>query len=349
MPATPAEAERPLRSRDDGAGLWRPEAVPRLLGAGRIPRALLRRLRRLASRWGLLKNEHSRHQWSIGIYAGRSPVKLAPAREVRNPVLAPADIIDIPVDTVADPFMLRIKGTWYMFFEIRSPQTEKGEIALAVSPDALAWTYQGIVLSEPFHLSYPYVFDYEGEVYMIPETYMARSVRLYRAVSFPTQWSFIATLLNGPYFVDTSIVRRDGRWWIFTETSREMRHDTLRLYYADDLTGPWREHPQSPIIEGNAHIARPAGRVLKMGDRLIRYAQDDHRMYGRAVRALEILQLTTEQYRERPVSRRPILGPSGTGWNGLGMHHLDPHLMDDGRWIACVDGVGVWRKKAARP
>jgi hypothetical protein len=25
----------------------------------------------------------------------------------------------------------------------------------------------------------------------------------------------------------------------------------------------------------------------------------------------------------------------------LGMHHIDPHMLADGQWIACVDGLGL--------
>jgi len=59
------------------------------------------------------------------------------------------------------------------------------------------------------------------------------------------------------------------------------------------------------------------------------------------VRASEITALTPTSYHERDVEENPILTGSGAGWNREGMHHIDPHLMEDGRWIACVDGW-VW-------
>jgi hypothetical protein len=104
-----------------------------------------------------------------------------------------------------------------------------------------------------------------------------------------------------------------------------MRHDTLRLYYADDLTGPWLEHPKSLIIQGNAHIARPAARVSVLHDRIIRYAQDCFPAYGTQVRAFEVTELTTTRYHERAVAENPVIAGSGAGWSASGMHHIDPH------------------------
>jgi hypothetical protein len=102
--------------------------------------------------------------------------------------------------------------------------------------------------------------------------------------------------------------------------------------------GPWLEHPKSPIIQGNARIARPAGRVQVDTDRVIRYAQNSVPYYGTDVRAFEITELTCTSYREREVDNNPILKPSGRGWNACGMHQIDPHLISGGQWIAAVDG-----------
>jgi len=93
--------------------------------------------------------------WSIAIYTGTTPFNLQP----EPPVLTKFDVTDIPADFVADPFMLRRDDTWYMFFEVMHSKTQRGEIGLATSNDALSWTYDRIVLKEPFHLSFPSPLD----------------------------------------------------------------------------------------------------------------------------------------------------------------------------------------------
>lgn len=279
-------------------------------------------------------------RWSIGIYSGKSPFDLASSTSAKNPVLTRRDVSDVRAACVADPFMIKVGLTWFMFFEVLNQSTRRGEIAFATSEDGASWKYQQIVIAEPFHLSYPYVFEWKNEYYLIPESHQANSIRLYKASNFPTEWSFVGNLLNDGFFVDSSIFRYADKWWIFAETNSHHKHDTLRLYYAEDLLGSWLEHPKSPIVRNNAHIARPAGRVLMMNDKIFRFTQDCQPAYGTQVRAFEITELTTTTYQEREIEQNLVLKPSGSGWNSGGMHHIDPHFIHDEKWIACVDGRG---------
>jgi hypothetical protein len=281
--------------------------------------------------------------WAIGIYLGQSPLRLSPATHVQNPVLTYRDVSDAPAAFVADPFMLRAGGTWHMFFEVFNRASNKGEIALATSPDGFAWEYRRRVLAEPFHLSYPYVFDWQGKFYMIPETLFPKSIQLYEALSFPDEWVAVGALIEGE-FADPSVVYFERRWWLFA-CPDPLRNNILRLFFADDLSGPWTEHPRSPIIQDNEHLARPAGRVLVLGHRLIRYTQDCSPMYGTQVRACEIIELTTTAYREAESAESPVIMAQGSGWNEVGMHHLDAHQMSNGSWIACVDGMRPGRAR----
>lgn len=291
--------------------------------------------------------ERQTREWSIGIYTAKDPFNFTSPGNISNPVLTADDVTDVNATFVADPFMLRENNTWYMFFEVFNTDTHQGDIGLATSSDGFNWTYEQIVLDEPFHLSYPGVFKKDNEYYMIPETGQANSIRLYKANSFPKEWSFVKTLLTG-YYVDSTIFRYNGKWWIFAETNPK-GNDTLSLYYSNNLMGPWTEHPKSPIIEGNANIARPGGRVVTFDGRIIRYTQDDAPTYGNQVRAFEIDVLTTLNYEEHEVYASPVLETSGIGkkrfespdWNTDGMHHIDTHQISQNEWIACVDGLQV--------
>lgn len=276
--------------------------------------------------------------WSIGIYQGPSPLELAPAA-VAQPVLTAESVTDVAATFVADPFWLRRDGLWYLFFEVMNWRANKGEIGLATSDDGLGWRYEQIVLAEEFHLSYPCVLEAEDGIYMAPESFQDDSVRLYRARRFPYEWELVGTLLSGGYYVDSSIFFYRETWWMLTETG-EHTDDTLRLFYADRLHGPWREHPHSPVVSGNASISRPAGRVLVMPQKILRFAQNCSVDYGADVRAIEITRLTRTEYEERVLPIAPLLGPSGRGWNAHGMHHIDAVERGPDDWLAAVDG---WR------
>ena len=258
--------------------------------------------------------------WSIGIYQGPSPLKLCPAG-IAQPVLTAESVTDVVAVCVADPFLLRRGDRWYMFFEVMNWKANKGEIGLATSDDGLHWRYEQIVLAEEFHLSYPHVLVAEDGIYMVPESSQVNSVRLYRAKQFPYDWQCVGELLSGEEYADSSPFWLDGSWWMFSETTGY--NDTLRLFYAGALSGPWHEHPKSPIVSGDKRIARPAGRVLVGSKLAIRFAQHCEIDYGLAVMATLITQLTRSTYEEYIFTANPILGPTGQGWNSEGMHHVD--------------------------
>jgi hypothetical protein len=308
-------------------------------GVQRLGEALKRRL----AKAGLFVDADF---WAISVFTGESPMEWRPALDPGSPVLGARDVTDADAVFVADPFMLPTNEGWQMFFEVFDRTSGLGKIGLASSPDGLSWSYQQLVLREPFHLSYPYVFRWEGDHYMIPETSSQNRVLLYRAHDYPTGWERDSTLLEGSPFSDASPFHYDGHWWMFAETSGRVRFDTLRLYRADDLRGPWIEHPCSPIVEGDASCARPAGRVIHHDGRLLRFAQDCATVYGRSVVVSEILHLDVASYSERRRGGDPVIEPAERGWNDLGMHHLDAHEVAPGRWLACVDGrpqVGLRR------
>jgi hypothetical protein len=277
-----------------------------------------------------------RQEFAIGIYTGPALTRLASPAGAANPVLTRMDVTDLPAGFVADPFLCRVDGRWYMFFEVMDAITQKGVIAVATSEDGLCWVYDRVVLSEPVHLSYPYVFEGHGEFFMIPESRQSHSVRLYRAVSFPHRWELACTLFDQVPFVDSSIMHFEGKWWIFAAAIQPEGGLLLLLHYADDLFGPWRAHRANPIV-GDTHFLRPAGRVVLSDESLVRFAQSGYPAYGTEVQALRILELSPTQYAEERLQTAPILGP-GAGWISGGMHHIDAQLSSNGSWIASVDG-----------
>jgi hypothetical protein len=253
-----------------------------------------------------------------------------------NPVLTAGDVTDVSAYSVADPFLFYEYESWYMFFEVINQASGQGDIGLATSSDGLQWNYEHIVLNEDFHLSYPFVLKYNGKYYMIPECFQNNEVRLYEATNFPYEWRYASTLLIGRDFVDPSIIRYKGMWWMFVSTTNE---SNCYLYYSHDLASGWIEHPMSPIVTGGNGRIRPGGRFLVLDyDLILRFAQD-----GSQVRAFEVDILTETQYGEHEIPESPIFEQGITSWNISGMHHIDPWWIGD-KWLCAVDGrnVDIW-------
>jgi hypothetical protein len=281
-----------------------------------------------------------REQWTIGIYRSDTPFHFNGLQGWINPLFRAEDVTDVPAKFVADPFLIREDKTWNLFFEVYNNDTQQGDLAVATSKNTWIWNYEKVILDEPFHLSYPYVFKWEDEYYLIPESYEDNSIRLYKAKDFPTQWSYVKTLVEGRDYVDNSIIYYNNKWWLFSSVTS---NDTLYLHYADSLTGPWKEHPQSPIVTGDVHKSRPSGRLLVYQDTLYRFTMDVNPPVGtHQVMAYEITEITPDSYSEKLAQEAPVVMPSGSGWNGQAMHQLDPVQVDDDSWIASVDGFGKY-------
>jgi hypothetical protein len=284
----------------------------------------------------------SGEQWTIGIYTGSSPLDFPASENQSGPVLTPEDVTDVRASFVADPFLIDDGNLWYLFFEVYNVQTEQGDLAVATAPldDPRDMTYRGVVIDEPFHLSYPYVFRWEDDYYLIPESFETESIRLYRSTHFPDEWELVATLVSGRDYVDPSILRFDDHWWLF---SADTGNDTLYLFESDNLTSGWKEHVASPIVVADPHKARSSGRVVTHEGHPYRFTMDVQPSFGtHAVRAFEITELTTHSYAEKEARAEPIIQPDGEGWNGQAMHQLDAHRIGPGRWIASVDGFGKY-------
>lgn len=282
--------------------------------------------------------------WTIGILKGDSPFSFSSSPDIVNPVITAEDVTDINASFVADPFMIKVDSVWYMFFEVGNAENNhQGDIGFATSKDGIKWNYQKIVLDEDFHLSYPLVFEHDGEYYMVPESSESFSVRLYKADEFPYKWSFQNTLVLGNY-LDPTLYYENNKWWMFVGTFTMGTQNVMQLFYADSLEGPYISHPQNPIVRNSFTSSRPAGRIIKEGNEIIRYAQITTPCYGTGVNAFKITKLNTEEYSEEPVSENPILYSTKSGWNSIGMHQIDPSKQSDNTWIACVDGFGLYRK-----
>jgi hypothetical protein len=274
--------------------------------------------------------------WAIGIRTGPSPLSLSPPDPHCNPALTAADITDVSAESVADPFLVRASDRWHLFFEVMPRRSGCGAIGRAESVDGVRWRYGGLVLREPFHVSYPHVFAWKGDYYMTPETLEPQALRLYRACRFPDCWEHVADLIPGRHADPTVFCTKDG-WWIISCTAPQ-QHDTLRLFHAPSPAGPWSEHRASPIVAGDCRVARPAGRVVVCNGEILRFAQDCKLRYGHQVRALRITTLTPTEYREEPALSAPVLAPGIADWSRRGMHHIDAQPRPEGGWLAAVDG-----------
>ena len=109
----------------------------------------------------------------------------------------------------------------------------------------------GVALETEHHLSFPFVFRYRDELYMIPESSTDRRVMLYHCTELPLRWEPLKALLEDVNAVDTMVFERDGRWWMFTTIAGSdlgPNDAELHIFYADTPFGDWKAHRLTPVI-----------------------------------------------------------------------------------------------------
>jgi hypothetical protein len=232
----------------------------------------------------------------------------------------------------ADPFVVEVRDTAYLFFEQVQPGTP-GRIAVAELDGA---TLRGITtcLARDHHLSYPFVFEDGGSMFLMPESLATKSVELYRASHFPREWVHERTLLANVLAVDPTLVQHEGRWWLFVGTSATgaSPSEELSIFHSRSLHGEWTPHPENPVV-ADVRWARPAGRVFRVGDSLVRPAQNGSGGYGRSIALRRIVTLTTEHYMEEAIGELTadwLRGAHATHTFGRGRN---VEVTDGQRWV----------------
>lgn len=210
----------------------------------------------------------------------------------------------------ADPMLFKYQGINYIFFEDFNYQ--KGSISYVTVDENLNCSKAHCVLDMPFHLSFPFVFEDNGNIYMTPESYQINSVVLYRATHFPDKWEKVKTLVSGKDFVDPIIFKHNGYYWLFTASA--FNNSQMYIYYAQSLDGPFQEHP----INKTCISGRNAGFVFYSQGRLIRPVMDNTKVYGYSMVLKEIIQLTPTEFIEKEIHRiEPSWAKNLTGTHTL--------------------------------
>lgn len=203
----------------------------------------------------------------------------------------------------ADPFLHTRGGRTFCFVEDLDPRTNRGQIsALEVVGGELV--ERGIALQEPFHLSFPFLFEYQGELYMCPESCEAREIRVYRCTDFPLKWRLEKTLMRGVSAADSLLFEKAGRWWMLTSIDQAETGDhcsELYLFSAESpLSTAWTPHGQNPILVDS--IGGRNGGLISEGERLFRLGQrQGFDRYGESLGVYEIKEISESRYREELV------------------------------------------------
>lgn len=201
---------------------------------------------------------------------------------------------------LADPFVIKKNGDHFCFVEDFDYRTNKGSIS-AYKITSSSYDSIGVVLEEDFHLSFPFIFEYENELFMCPETHNKGEIRVYKCTQFPTKWEFHKTLMKDISAADSIIFERDNIWWLFTNIDKSGVGDhscQLHIFSADNpLSDEWIAHENNPVIF-NPLVARNGGMIVSQNEIYRIYQRQGFDMYGEACGIARITSLSPTEYTE---------------------------------------------------
>lgn len=261
-----------------------------------------------------------------------------------NPQPARMQKIYPPKDRIwADPFLWQRDGKTFIFCEEWYYARPYGHIAvMELFPDG-TFSPTTPILIKDHHLSYPFLFEHEGVLHMIPEGGGGRTIDVYQCEEFPLRWQKRATLIRDIEYVDATLFAHESKWWLLATMKRgvyALNRDLFAFWADHPLAVQWTPHPTNPIVRG-LQSARPAGRIFKLNGKLYRPSQNCLIRYGYGLRLNEITRWDERHYAERLATEITPDWEPGIRAN----HHIDWHhgqlVMDSQRLLPVNQVIGL--------
>ncbi len=201
-----------------------------------------------------------------------------------------------------DPFIWKE----YVFAEIMNAKN-KGVIAVAKWTEA-SLTFK-VIMEEFFHLSFPFIFEYSQELYMIPESYKSVKIRLYKCIHFPYQWEFYKDIIEIPGF-DTIVFPADNQYILLTNLT--LNYKKTIVFTSKTPFGPWKEKKQ-------INMNRGGGGLLKSNTQIYIPRQRKYTLYGQYIDLFpyeKVLTSKNPKHVTRLMAQRPFF---------CGTHHVSQY------------------------
>jgi len=232
----------------------------------------------------------------------------------------------------ADPFLIKYLDNIYVFFENYSYSSKKGKISCGRVVDNKIVEISD-ALNLDYHLSYPFLYQENNNIYMIPEANENKRLEIYKCVNFPNDWEIYSTAFEGEIISDAHFYNDEhNQKWLFLNKRTQNTSVDLELYIyrVDSIKlNKIEGHKQNPVII-NSKTARNGGAIFKHDNNLIRPSQyNADGVYGKGLNLNKISTLTLEKYEEICIHR---VMPNFHK-DLIGVHHL--HQLDN---LFIIDG-----------
>jgi hypothetical protein len=230
----------------------------------------------------------------------------------------------------ADPFIVNgTDGNVQVLYEQMTSYKMDGHIGLLVFDKAFSILEQRKILDTGSHLSYPFIFRENGQTFIFPENALGGALNCYEYDEKNKTLINPINVLDLPV-LDSTILKYDGRYWLFCTLLGDQLNSELHIFYSDQLKGSYTPHPANPVKTG-LKGSRPAGDFIEVDGAFYRPAQNCTHYYGESVTIYKLKTLDKAKFEEEFYME--IKPNSGDEFN-YGLHTLnarDNYIIVDGQ------------------
>jgi len=269
-------------------------------------------------------------KWIIGIF--HADIKDIISNKSFDP-----DIKWLPIKSIdtyyADPFLISSKeGNYKILLEDFSFEKNYGKISLMTLDARFKQINLKLLLDTKSHLSYPFAYKENNRTYIFPEAGQSGKLSCYEYDPEHETIHFVTDILDLP-LRDSTIIKLDGKYWIFGTLSENGTDYKLYVFFSDNLLGPYVSHPGNPVksgLDGN----RPAGNFIVIDGIIYRPTQNCQTVYGESMTINKVIELNEHKVTEELYMTIKI---NKNNRFNFGMHTIHTiNVMND---IIVVDGI----------
>ena len=208
----------------------------------------------------------------------------------------------------ADPFYLESENS--LFIEKFNYLLGRGKLA---KYDFDTGEMKDVRSQGNIHFSYPCVFEYQGNTYMIPEGAQSNCIKIYKK-NDDDSLSEVNTVTEEFAGIDPTIIEHNGLWYIFATDGSVGSNSHLNIYYSRNPLAEWSEHSLNPV-KINIRTARGGGEIFKEGTSIIRPTQNCYPIYGTSLMFNKIEILTPDSFKEVLIGE--LEAPQNSKYKGI--------------------------------
>jgi len=193
----------------------------------------------------------------------------------------------------ADPFICTINEKLCVFFEKFDHNKNVGSIAKFFIDENKKILEEEEIIKDGNHYSFPYIFEKEERLYLIPEQMSKNKVEIYEMDKTSGKIISKNSILNDIQLSDPIIFYHNSKFWLLGTI------DGIKLmaWHADNIHDSWKEHGNNPI-KIDISSSRNAGRIFYKDGDLIRLSQDCSKEYGSRIAVNKISELSKNTFKE---------------------------------------------------